>query len=1165
MFSKKLSYLVLFVSLLSSCSWLRDKPKEQQSLETNELNLSCLKVMPTQLQDLFAGHYSDSAKDQSSVKAIWNCLDQSLSTFSKYTHGSNATYYTANELLEFANRYLPSDKLLSMSMVNSIFNLKTAVLGGTNQNISQTELLKLRTKLKKFGEMILPLSPYISTLLKPANEFTENKVHLAGNQLNQFINDFAILLEDSENTVTWLDLSSFISELENYLKSPKPTVLTIVGEQIQVLQYAKVLLVGGSELGIEKSKWQPIFKSISTIYSALYLTTSNKDMVGKMGIEIQSTDEEQKIATQKLTNTLINLKKDPSLYSKITIQFLADSWSKVLLLNSFLYPSNQNKLAVKAFLDSPVLRNLTANLIDELTPVISGNRSVPLITKIAGDFNKIIEQVGIEQTATINIANLRDYAAQLRPLFADENTYQIIDSSLSIFQEISIILIGKDANSLTFSDVQALVQKASDLYVAWKTEDTVDFNKAISTSLNILTRQPSAKSISINQIQALMLKSENLFATLNFTTTIDWSKLKKMIIDGAKLKSVLFSDSDQSISNNELIQLTQTWNTFKAGNPDEALERLTKYFKNNPYSSVKISELVTAVDAFLPNDKKISKLGLTPDLISSIKSILIGGRQNMLDSFEYSRLSQLGYNIYKNLKPVTESLPVDFKFGINAASFALLEAGVQGLIDSKGYVLYNSAIKQTLLSQLNSSGMRVQPQTIDKLLIGFNYRLFGGRKDKKPSTYPATLDTSKLIGFKSFLEKIKLDYQDLESAFAGMDNNHSQEKSDLLKKLTRNDTRYVLNSLHPIVSGRTSMPYFTANGKPQTDYYLLDLYYKDIIYHGLMWVFPAYEVEPDPTKPNLMPRLSMNDLVDLLDDINDAIYEFGFSFSPDAPRVSATKRMQNINLFTRTGNGDEYIDIVETVDFLTTTFGGKNLLDEVRKGLAKSCYPSNSFYQSQEAFSYACLKDKLFGPKQFVHYYQKVAPLMTEHFASLTALQRDEFRKSTLNAVKAGWTEDSVMTLSELETLVSIPYYVENIFLRLDQNLDKKLTFTEAMRGFPIFCREIKKAAGTSIQGSCEPGEDPSQVEAIYGHLLMKGTAPKSILPGDSIIQKITTAKDFLLWLFTWYHLDKNPAVRDSKPPFLYRKDLLNIISNLSATFAPPPSLAPPSANASYR
>ena len=121
------------------------------------------------------------------------------------------------------------------------------------------------------------------------------------------------------------------------------------------------------------------------------------------------------------------------------------------------------------------------------------------------------------------------------------------------------------------------------------------------------------------------------------------------------------------------------------------------------------------------------------------------------------------------------------------------------------------------------------------------------------------------------------------------------------------------------------------------------------------------------------------------------------------------------------------------------------------------------------------------------------------------------------------------------------------------------------MRGFPIFCREIKKAAGTSIQGSCEPGEDPSQVEAIYGHLLMKGTAPKSILPGDSIIQKITTAKDFLLWLFTWYHLDKNPAVRDSKPPFLYRKDLLNIISNLSATFAPPPSLAPPSANASYR
>jgi hypothetical protein len=1258
MFFRKLTTLALVMSLLSSCSWLRDKPKAQKGFETGELDLTCLRTMPTQLQALFAGQYTESEKDQASVKAIWTCLDRSLNTFSKYTHGSNSSYYTDKELLEFANRYLPEDNLFNTNLVTSIFKLKTAVLGGTDQNINQIEIVKLRKKLNRFGEIILPLAPYISTLLKPYQDLSESKGQIAGVRLNKFISDFAILLGDSENTVTWNVLSGFVGELEKYLKSPNPTALTVVREQVQVFQYLKILVVGGDENGIENTKWNPIFKSISAIYNALFMSTTTTEMMDLLVLEIQSNHLEQKEATEKLTQTLKLLKNDPNLYSKSTIQLLSDRWAKALILNAFLYPNSQSKLAIKPFLSSSLIRKITANLLDQLSQIKSGDQSVAIIGKMAENLSQLIEQAyfsnafeltnqstqlkkfvetfsknknapsNIDQinntitqlynsirnsiqkntplnmseigsitsqinnllsvaskkpstdldqlndlylntcllikqadpnNSNLNINDLRHFLSQLKPLFTNENDYKIIDSALDILQDVSSILIGKNSENISYKDLRYLLLKANDIYAAWKTENPVDFNKALATSLNVFIRQPSASVITIDQIQALLGKCQNLLTTMNFTTSIDWDQLNQMVIKGAKLKSVLFGNSNKKITNYELTQILNTWNVFTSKKDlDDVLESLAKFFRNNPYSSVKVDELMAAVDAFLPNDKKLSKLGLTPELAGSLKAFLVGGDNKILDDSEYSKIAQLGFTVYRNLKPILNTLPADFKFGLNSTSFAVFEAGLQGLIDGKDYTFSNDALKELLLSQLNGSGLTVHAKTIDSLLIGLNHRILGSNKGKKPKTYPASFSSSKLVGLKEFVSKTKLNFQDIENAFSGVSSTQSLTGKEIYSRLKRNDTRFILSSLHPIMNGKTSMPYFTSiNGKPQVDYYQTDLNYKSLIYQALLWVFPSYEVEKDPTKKGPLPRLSFNDLVDLFDDVNDAVYEFGLSFSLGSAVDSAKTRMQSINLFTRTGNGDDYIDVIETTDFLTTTFAGKTLLDEVRRQLVKNCYPQNFSYKTQTGFSYECLKNEFFGKSQFTGFYGKVVPLMSEHFMKLNAQEQDDYRKSTLTAVHAGWEKESQLDLSDLETLVSIPYYIENIFLRLDHDYNGILNFTEAMSGFPIFCREIKKAGGDSIKGSCEAGEEPKQVEAIYGHLLMKGVAPRTIQPDDTIWEKAKVAKEFLLWLYTWNHLDRDPKVRDKTPPFLQRKDLLSIISNLSTSIAPAPAPAP--------
>jgi len=1165
MFFKKITLFVLLMSITSSCSWIRDVPKAQKNFQGGELDLSCLQKMPQQLQTLFSGHYTNSARDQTEVASVWLCLDRSLNTFSKYTHGANANYYTDVEMQIFANRYLPNDSLFSQSLVNAIFRLKKAVLGGSEDVITQNEIAKLRKKLSRFGEIIQPLSPYIGALLRPYNDnLKDGRMQAAADRLNKFVADFASLLADSENTVTWGDLSFFVSEVEKYLKAPNPTALTVVKEQIQVFQYLKVLLFGGDEFGIERTKWQPIFKSISTIYNALYMTTSTTEMMDQLAIDIQSTDAEQKMATQKLTGVLRVLKADDKLYSKTTIALLSDRWARALTINAFLYPKSQEKLEIKAFLGSATLRKLTGNLLNEMTQIKNGEQSATLIATVADQLSVLIEQTGIEQGSNISLANLREFLLQLKPLLASDNDYQIIDSAISILQDVSALAIGKGTETLSPKDFRALFQKASDLYTAWKGSDPVDFNKALADSLSILTRQPNAFLISVDQIQTLLTKCEQILPKMEIRSTFDWKRVHQMVTNGAKLKAILFANTDQNISNYELTQISNTLHVFSAKkDTDEALEDLANYFKNNPYSSIKVADLLSAIDNFLPDDQKLSKLGVTADVVGPLKTFLIGGTTAMLDRTEYSKLAGLAYTMYKNLNPVLRDLPNHFKLGLNSSTFAILEAAVEGLIDDKNNPYSNNALKELVVTELNKSGYHVQPKTIDKLLIGLNSRVFERNKGKKPSQFPATFDGSKLTDLKECLGKIKLDYQDLEKSFTDVDSIHSLPGVDLYKKLTRDDTKVILSSLHPIISGVTTMPYFAGGNHPQTDYYFIDLAYKDLIYHALLWLVPGYETQPDPTKPSELPRLSLPELTDLFEDLDDAVFELGLSFSPDPAPLAAKERMQTVNLFTRTGNGDDYMDVIETTDFLTTTFGGKNLLDEIRASLTKDCYPQNRDYTTQTHFSYSCLKNFFFSKEKFASFYHKVAPAMSDHYSTLSDADKESFRQSVLTAVKPGWKESSEMDLAGMETMVSIPYYVENIFIRLDHNYDGVLTFSEAMSGFPVFCGAIKEAAGSSVKGSCVPGEDPRQVEAIYGHLIIKGVPPRGNEPGDSIWTKIRTAKDFLLWVRQWNRLNKDPAVRDVQPPYLYRKDLLSIISNLSTTIAPPSAPGQPEPNAS--
>jgi hypothetical protein len=1140
--------------VLTSCSWIRDEAKPQKSFESKQMDLSCLRVMPSQLQNLFAGKYKDTPKDRQSIGEIWACLDQSLITFSKYTKGVNQGFYRDSELQSFANRYLPQDQLFSKSLINAIFKLKTDVLGGTPDRITQEEIIKLRAKLNRFGEIILPLAPYISTLLKPFETLSDGRAQMAGQRLNQFVLDMADLLGDSENTVSWTEISLFVGELEKYLGAPNPSALTVIREQVQVFQYMKLMVVGGDEFGIERAKWHPILKTISTVYNALYLTTTTNEMMEQLGLEIDATDAEQKKATEMLTLVLKKLKRDQGVYTKSTITLLSDRWAKTLILNSFLYPDSQDQLAIKRYFGSPAMRRLTGFLIDDMTKIMNGDRSDDVIDRMADNLVELFEKARDGKVAVIQLARMREYIGSLKILFEQESDHASIDLIFAMMDDVSSILIGKESGKMSVRDFRILFKKASELYSLWGGQRAGDFNKSLSGSLEVLLRKPSAPAISVDRVRSVIRNAEKLFTTMKLTSSVNWAALDEMVLDAARLKSVLFATGADSISNQELTQLHSAWKAFSE-KPDlsESLENLARFFKTNPFSSVKLKDLMFAIDRFLPENRKLEKLGLTDDLVGPLKTFLIGGSSYRLEKGEFSKLAQLGFTIFRNLKPVSQNLPNGYEAGLNSHTLAILEAVVQGMMDNEDFTYSNFALKELLFSQMKGPGMKVRPETVERLLIALNHRVIDKNKGPKPKTLPPSVASWKLAGIRDFLKLAKLDLQDLEAAYRGLPAKTPLQGSLLESKLQRQDTRFIVSSLHPILNEETGMPYFPGNNGTYSEYFLEDLRYKSVIYQGLMWILPAYEVEADPEKPGTLPRLTINDLYDLFDDINDAVYELGLSFSPDEVKISADRRMQSINLFTRTGNGDGHIDVVETVEFLTTTFAGKELFDQVRKNLVNRCYPSNLTYRTQDKFSTKCLETVFFDKGFFRDQYEAVIPRMTKHY--LTELSDQDVKKFINSVMVAAtypdWKKRGEIELDDLETLVSTPYYAENIFLRLDRNHDQHLVFSEGMDGFPVFCREIKRAAGEFVSGSCEPDEEPKQIQAIFAHLLIKRVPPRSIGPDDGWFEKLKIAKEFYYWVTKWKFMSKDPEDRDPVEPKTYRKDLLDIMANLSVSIAP--------------
>ena len=1156
---KKAIFAALLIGL-SSCGWMHTTPKASSGFKSKALDMTCVKEVPGNLDAIFSGTITGSDEDKQRIVDTFGCIDHALNLFSNFTRGASESSYQATELQSFANRVLPENSPINDAFINSIFQLKRSLVGGDVKTLTKEEIKGIQSILNQFGAAMAPFAPSIKTLITPAPS-TPAEREAASRALDQFMKDLSGILSRSANPVDWADLRFFIRELGGFSSRGRPNALSLIHEQVPIYQYVKLLVVGGSENSIESEKWLPILSDLSQFYSAFLLTANTAEMIEKVDVKIDSSEAEQARASSRLIEILKEFLKNGHLQSQDMIRVLADRMGKAFLLNAVIFPRTLGSLNLRPLLETPALRKAAADLIRLSAKIDLGaidphhpdfDALKPLLEQVFTFLERASIADGGENSSYpgLNPVKLGEFLDRISPLLTSPGQLSAVKPYLATFQNLAPFIIGGSGDSIRAASLRPLYEKGLDLYGLWTKNPKPEKPELLTRSLDIVFRAPTISELTIGQIQSGITEVKALLKKLSPDTQIDWAQIQSYLDRGMVLKAALFGTPADRITGSEIQTLVGAGKPFltPGGDPLNKLLEVANALDQHPLGSANIADLIPAVDAFLPPDRRISSYGLSTELLGALKAVLVGGNYRTLAPSELPQLIRTGIAAYRTSYPEIKKMLDATRIGLNAETMLLVRVAIQDFVDLSRNPIELSSFKVLVQEGLKRFKLNVREVTVDKFLSGLHTRILKRQKYPKPSSLEGlTFESRELLPFVSLAMDLRDELLPLEAAYLGRDYAENiLTRDQLLQKLPSATAQSILKKMKPILNGTDHHLHFAAKGEVLDKFNEFDLAYKFMIFKVVNFIFPLYKVSADPAGQDAR-RLNETDLTDLLTDLNDLITELKLSYGYERPERSAKARLQSINIFTSLGNGDDWVDTYETTEFLTITIGGKNILQAVERELYPACAPDPSNPYALSQVSIGCLTRVFYNRDFLTRVYGTVAPELVKQIRSWDENGIALFRKAMLDTANHGWTENGYFQRSNMETFTSIPFYTENLFQRFDLDQDDTLRFSELMNGFPIFCRSIQKSGGKSLKGSCEPGQNPRQIEALYGYLIFKGGPPKGTTAGSNLWQKILGLADILLWFNHWKHLDKDPVVRDREPPAIDRKEILKIMSNLAS------------------
>lgn len=265
LFNFKNFKLVFLLGLLfiTSCGLkIGEKPKQENKIEV--ASVACLNNSIETLKRIFKAEANDAE-----VAPAFNCLSETVKTFSTSIQGQNKSYFTTEELVYFLNRnIITQGSKIPDSLARELMKIKVSFLGGEKEVLTKNELDQLRLVIDFITPEAVLLNPHMNIIVKkwnPSNLTPEEKEYKF-NEAHKALTVFSDkLFSQFSKSPTGYDINSGIDLIKEFLAFNESSSETIshIENYRGIAVAVKKNLIGDTSPIIQSSDWRVVSHALS--------------------------------------------------------------------------------------------------------------------------------------------------------------------------------------------------------------------------------------------------------------------------------------------------------------------------------------------------------------------------------------------------------------------------------------------------------------------------------------------------------------------------------------------------------------------------------------------------------------------------------------------------------------------------------------------------------------------------------------------------------------------------------------------------------------------------------------------------------------------------------------------------------------------------------------
>jgi hypothetical protein len=206
-------------------------------------------------------------------------------------------------------------------------------------------------------------------------------------------------------------------------------------------------------------------------------------------------------------------------------------------------------------------------------------------------------------------------------------------------------------------------------------------------------------------------------------------------------------------------------------------------------------------------------------------------------------------------------------------------------------------------------------------------------------------------------------------------------------------------------------------------------------------------------------------------------------FQPGAADRTASKIFMEANLFMPNANGDDRIDFMEAVQYLSFAISGLNASGEIRDRLDGKCAVADA----PNKFRPECLRHELFDQRRMLLGHM---PFAVEFLADNPG-KWNQFMGHLEATTRLGLEAEPFSRGDVVEVMVLLQY-VETFFAKYDVDGNERINVDETLNAFPVFKRSLDQI----VQNSFGIDLGDSDLRAVFTFLFRYGKPPQATFGG---------------------------------------------------------------------